>query len=493
MSQPKSLMPGALGLATWLTFGTATGQSLPDDNNHLAETQKAVAAKPVLKIGEKRHRPNYDGRPAKPTDAADVLRWVPRTLLFPLYWVSEYVVRRPLGYVATWAEREEVPTLLINFFTFGEERNSGVIPTAFIDFGFSPSVGLYFFANELFVDEHDVTARVSYGGEGWLALGLTDGYSWSSTQATSVSAEFVRRPDWIYAGLGPESRDRDIGRYSRRDLKATFRHDAALWRSSTFVAEVGLYDAAYDIDRACCSDPSVQSRVDSGAIAEPTGHEQGFLVVSVGMMGALDTRLPRNLVEARPGSDFSAPAGDGVRVEVNGRQLSGFGKERVMAATGSERYQWIDYGASVAGFVDLTGEQRVLGLTLFTEFADPVHDSGSIPFDQLVSLGGPRKMRGFLQGRLRDLSATVATLEYRWPVWVWLDGSLHYAVGNVFGEHLSGWEARRLRSSFGIGVQSNVPARGAPFQLLLALGTRTFEESAAIDSVRIAVGSTHGF
>jgi hypothetical protein len=101
-------------------------------------------------------------------------------------------------------------------------------------------------------------------------------------------------------------------------------------------------------------------------------------------------------------------------------------------------------------------------------------------------------MRGFLEGRLRDRSASVALLEYSWPVWVWLDGSLHYAVGNVFGEHLSGWDVSRLRSSFGIGIQSN-RAQDTPFQLLLALGTRSFENSSTIDSVRIAVGSTHGY
>jgi hypothetical protein len=101
-------------------------------------------------------------------------------------------------------------------------------------------------------------------------------------------------------------------------------------------------------------------------------------------------------------------------------------------------------------------------------------------------------MRGFLEGRLRDRSATVALLDYRWPVWVWLDGTLHYAIGNVFGAHLKGFDFGALRSSYGIGIQSN-RAGDTPFQMLLALGTRTFDDGAKIDSVRLAIGSSHGF
>ena len=64
--------------------------------------------------------------------------WVPRVILFPLYAVSEYVVRRPLGWLVSTAERERWPTLIIDFFTFGN-RQGGVVPTLFIDLGMRPT------------------------------------------------------------------------------------------------------------------------------------------------------------------------------------------------------------------------------------------------------------------------------------------------------------------------------------------------------------------
>src|SRR5687767_15236803 len=93
---------------------------------------------------EKKPVPDYDGREEPGPDAGDVLLWVPRTAFFPLYLVSEYVLRRPLEWFVVTAEREQWPTLVLDFFTFGPDRTAGVFPTALFDFGFRPSVGLYF-------------------------------------------------------------------------------------------------------------------------------------------------------------------------------------------------------------------------------------------------------------------------------------------------------------------------------------------------------------
>ncbi|HKU38809.1 MAG TPA: hypothetical protein VJR89_11700, partial [Polyangiales bacterium] len=79
----------------------------------LALPEAALADTP-----EKREVPDYDGR-EEPTTAGDVLLWVPRLLLSPLYLVSEYVIRVPLGFLLTAAERAQVPAFLYDLFTFG--------------------------------------------------------------------------------------------------------------------------------------------------------------------------------------------------------------------------------------------------------------------------------------------------------------------------------------------------------------------------------------
>ncbi|HEY0483937.1 MAG TPA: hypothetical protein VGD37_40735, partial [Kofleriaceae bacterium] len=52
-----------------------------------------------------RHAPDYDGRGNTDTDADSWALWIPRVALSPLYFVNEYVVRRPLGALVTVAER----------------------------------------------------------------------------------------------------------------------------------------------------------------------------------------------------------------------------------------------------------------------------------------------------------------------------------------------------------------------------------------------------
>src|ERR1700721_2142495 len=57
----------------------------------------------------KRVMPDYDGRGPPPTTAGEVALWGPRVLLSPLYFVSEWLVRRPLGATISAAERADLP------------------------------------------------------------------------------------------------------------------------------------------------------------------------------------------------------------------------------------------------------------------------------------------------------------------------------------------------------------------------------------------------
>ena len=86
----------------------------------------------------KRALPDYDGRGAPPTTAGEVALWIPRILLSPVYFVTEWLIRRPLGAAESAAERAGVPETLYDFFAFGPDHKSGVVPIAFFDFGFNP-------------------------------------------------------------------------------------------------------------------------------------------------------------------------------------------------------------------------------------------------------------------------------------------------------------------------------------------------------------------
>ena len=101
----------------------------------------------------------------------------------------------------------------------------------------------------------------------------------------------------------------------------------------------------------------------------------------------------------------------------------------------------------------------------------------------LASLGGENLMPGFRAGRLYDRSALVGTLRYSWPIWIWLDGAMHFELGNVFGEHLAGFALEKLRWSGTLGIQSSGTSEN-PLQIMVGVGSEPFEAGAEIDSFR---------
>ena len=77
----------------------------------------------------KREVPDYDGRGDPPTTAGDVLIWIPRVAVAPLYLVAEYVVRRPTGALVETAERHRWVPRIIDYLN----GPIGIVPTALIE------------------------------------------------------------------------------------------------------------------------------------------------------------------------------------------------------------------------------------------------------------------------------------------------------------------------------------------------------------------------
>jgi hypothetical protein len=123
-------------------------------------------------------------------------------------------------------------------------------------------------------------------------------------------------------------------------------------------------------------------------------------------------------------------------------------------------------------------------------FADPL-GVRPVPFTELVSLGGDAPMPGFYPGRMVDRSAAVVSLRYRWPIGPWIDGSMQFATGNVFDEHLSDFDPKLFRLSAALGIESD-EAPDNNFQLLVGFGSETFDSGAKIDTFRLMVGTSRG-
>jgi hypothetical protein len=321
---------------------------------------------------EKRPVPDYDGRD-EPVTPGDVLIWIPRVGLFPLYVVSEYLVRRPLGWLATTAEREHWPTLLVDFFTFGPDRRGGIVPTAMFDFGLRPSAGLYFFLNEVGFEENDIRARAAYGGEHFWLFRVADRISFGEETSLALSGGYESRPDQPYHGIGGRERQspQPAAFYQRELSDGRLELSSRWFRSSKFSAAVGVASMKTNGNVSCCGEPTIAERlVRAPQVAVPQGLGQRYTTMFAEGDVSFDTRLPR-LPDTEPAQDTPPVSGSGFRLDLRGRYSYQLDRGTLSDPDADTHQRWVTYGSTLSGFVDVSSE-RVVGLSVITDFVDPL-------------------------------------------------------------------------------------------------------------------------
>lgn len=416
----------------------------------------------------KRPLPDYDGLPAEPASAAEVPLWGARVLLFPLYFTSEYLLRRPLGFLTIQAERIDLPRKAYNFFAFGPDHKLGFVPVGFVEFGFRPSVGVYaFWDDAFFLKGNKLHLHYEVWPDEWFA-GVVQERITLGDNALQLRASGVRRPDLAFYGVGPSTSQSSQSRYTELRLEANAMFETRFWRSSRLSVTAGFRKVSLSPGHDP-TDPSVEQMARTGAFSLPYGFNREYLAPYTRLFASLDTRLPERVWSS------------GLRLELQGEQ----GTDVRVSPAGS----WIRWGATATGFLDLNDHGRVVSLSVAALFVEPI-DGAPIPFTELVSLGGDKWMHGYFGGRLLDRSAAVTQVRYTWPIGPWLGGTLQAAVGNVFGEHMSGFAPGLLRFSGALGIATK---SDPSFQLLVGMGTDTFERGAKVESGHVSLGVPHSF
>ncbi len=430
-------------------------------------TTATVAARPGP-----RPIPSYDGRPpADPTLGAQLL-WVPRVLFYPVYLSTEYLLRQPLGWLLTAAEKGNWVDTIIGFFTF-DERRLGIVPILYVDLNFKPSAGFYIFWNQAPFTANQIRTSLSYSGSDWMNFALTDRIELDEGGEFSAGFHYAKRPDYLFFGLGPDSRRSDLSRYLRRSVGGELSWSRPLWRSSAVRLMASIYDNRFEIDDSTYlgENHTLGESIRAGAFPAPPGLD-GYLALTQSAEATLDTREPR-------------PA-EGTGLRLHARLSHSTELKHLPHA------EWLQVALAASGYLDLSAN-RVLGLSVYGAHTAGFGGPHPIPFTELHQSGThPLLLGSFEPGRLIGESLFVASLEYRYPIWVYLDGALYYSVGNVFGPGFEGLEAEALRQSFGLGLRS-VGDRDTSFNLLLAFGTKTFREGGGIENLRFVLGAQTDF
>jgi hypothetical protein len=417
--------------------------------------------------------PDYRGRPPPPTTAGEVLLWVPRVVLSPLYFVSEYVLRRPLSVLVPAAEKIDLPRKVYDFFTFGEEHKAGWVPTAYVEFAFNPSVGVYAWWNDAGFEGNHLHAHFEAWPSEWIGGNIVQRIDFKSRDSLQIRFEGVTRPDKVFYGIGPSTLQSNQSRYEIFQLEGNVGYEWHYWRASRIQAMVGARHVNTS-NGSYGSDPSLTQEAATGAFPIPFGFEMPYTPVYSRIIASLDSRVANN----RPAAGAVIEAGAEQDGDVQNTA------------------EWIRWGANAGAYADLNGYGRILGISVATEFVDPL-GSDQVPFTELVYLGGEHPLTGFYDGRLRDRSAITAAASYAWPIGPWLDGALELDIGNVFDQHLSGFNTNllRLSAAFGLDVVTSrdKPFQQAPVQLLVGFATETFQQGTNVDAVRVTFGVPTAF
>ncbi len=430
-------------------------------------TSTAAVERKPLPVGEdgqvKRvEAPDADGRPA---DEGAGLLWVPRIVFAPLYAFNEYVIRRPVGWLVTTAEKNRWPTFFIDLFTFDEERQVGLVPTAIFDFGFRPSFGFYFFANDAFVKGHEIRLRGAFGGPDWYQLDYTERWRTWENGEVEYGFRFLKRPDWQFNGLGPDTLDEARVRFGRRIVSGHAAVRQAFLQHFDFELRAGAEENSFALGESVYGDPSLADSVALGILEQPSGAEGYFVLKARGELN-LDTR--RDL--RKNGTGLSARLYSVYAVDLND----------------ASRRAWITNGGGLSGHLDV-GRNRILTLGGVAANATRIGDAG-VPFVELPESGrAVFSLGGFRPGRLVGESLAAVTLEWRWEVWALVDGRLFAQIGNVFRQDFEGFGPERARLSYGLGL-SSVLDPDSNFNVLFAVGHQTFQQGADPEAIRFLVG-----
>lgn len=381
-----------------------------------------------------------DGRPVVGPKSPAVGRgilWVPRLASRVVFW--------PIVTTTSFIEQHQLFPWMEAILTT-DDKLIGVRPELQYASGFLPTAGLRFFDRRLPFPDSQFTARfrtagplavlaeVSLAGPEWLGLDLHG--TWD------------RRRDRLFAGIGSASNDelvaegRGQARYGSDAFIAELRWSRRLPWWLIARAHGDVQQRTYTTDGVTQGLSVADFYAGSPATCATIGLPNGCIDPT--LMPGFNEGL--RMIHAGGGLAFDhqsrARDGGGFRLALDGTYGRGIARDptRLMLLAGES-------------VVAVGGSDRRLLLRVRASMVEPL-DGTTVPFEQLVSPSGGAGMRGFPDGRFRDASGVVGTIEYRWFIAFNLDASLFVDAGTVAGPRFAGLRNAPVYPNFGIGIRS---------------------------------------
>ena len=388
---------------------------------------------------------SYDGVVHRPGWRDDLLA-VPRIVLAPLRLTLK-ALAVPTHHLLDWDEVNHVHEKIFAALTT-RDGLIGVRPAFQYSISFAPVVGLRFFDRKLLGHGTDFEATAMTGGL-HIFYGEVSARPMPPDRAVEVTvrATYNKRDDQVFTGIGYASENHQTtesppSRYAIDGLDAGGR--------LTWIARPGLFvdvDTGFGLrrfgnGRSIGGEPPIDEVY---CLRDLTRQCIPGTVDEVRVPGfAHGTQFFRGGVNLRADSrDNSYMPASGALVEVGVDWSHG---------VGYDASQYVRSHAAVSAVLDLWQRSRVLVFRVEAWDLEPI-GYAPVPFSELIVLGGPDTFRGFRPGRFRNFSSLFTGLEYRWPIWMWMDATVFGEYGGVFGRGFEGFDFGRMAPDVGAGVR----------------------------------------
>jgi hypothetical protein len=435
----------------------------PADDSEPPTCDPSVAG-PDARPPDPRCHEALDGRVAAGTPVS-----VPRVLLFPPQMLARAVFW-PIVKAGDFIEYHKVLWWMDALLTT-DDRLIGLRPELQYSTGFISTFGARLFDRRLPLPGSEAVLRYRGGGATtMLAEGSLSGPAWLGL---ALHASWNRRPDRLFAGIGPATLaqlvadGRGVGRYASDAWVAEGRwlRPLPLHLAATLLGDVQRRDyraagasggpsiaSFYGLPPADCTGLGLPDGCVDPALVP--GFDRGLRIFHAGAGLSLDLRD-----RARDGS--------GVTLAVEGRYGQGLG---------GDPSRHLRLAAEIV--VALGGHDRELLIRGRGEMVERLGAS-AVPFEELVLPAGQAGMRGMPDGRFRGPSGIVGSVEYRWFIAYNLDAFLFADAGTVAGTRFSGLASGPVYPSFGFGIRRLQP-------------TMHYWEAPLLDGVQIAYATEPG-
>jgi hypothetical protein len=388
---------------------------------------------------------SYDGRPHGPSWREDLVL-VPRLMLAPVEWLFKLGLGWPFHRLLDWDEEHHVHETILAAFS-SPDGLIGVRPAFQYALGYRPVVGLRLFDRKLMGRDSDFQVTGMTGGTD-IVYGEVYARPTRGNRAVAVAVRTIynRRDDQVFTAVGYA--DTDPTRWTLPTRYAVDAFDGG--GELTLAAAPGVTfagTAAFGLRRfgngvRVGVDPPI---ADVYCVRDLTGRC---------IPGTVDEwQVPgfnRGTQFARLGASFRLDSRDNWYQPASGALLD-LGCDW-SHGLGFDHSQYVRLHGALVAVLDLWQRSRTLLAKVATEMLLPIGPY-PIPFSELIVLGGPDDFRGFRPGRFRNESSLLLALEYRWPIWMWMDASLFAEYGGVFGRDFIGFGLGRMRPDVGAGVR----------------------------------------